>query len=274
MSTYVIGDLQGCYDELESLLRLVDYHPAHDELWFTGDFINRGPQSLAALRFVKNNAANAVLGNHDLHFLAVAFGCKKIHPHKDTFQDILSAPDCAELVDWLRHQPLFYQQNNTVMIHAGLLPQWTVAQARDYANEVEQVLQSDRIEAFLSNMYGNTPANWDDRLTGWERLRVITNVLTRLRFCQADGTMDLQYKGKVGQQPEGFFPWFNLLANDIKAQNTILFGHWAALEGITHETNILALDTGCVWGGSLSAFRLEDRALFSVKSHQPPFKET
>jgi bis(5'-nucleosyl)-tetraphosphatase (symmetrical) len=266
MPTYSIGDVQGCFSALTALLNKIQFDPAKDNLWFTGDLINRGPQSLETLRFVKSldKQAITVLGNHDLHLLAVANrirGDKK----QDTLTDILSAPDCQALCDWLRQQPLFHYDKATgyALVHAGLPPQWDLAKASACAAEVETVLRSERYIEFLANMYGDTPASWDDQLSGWERLRLITNYLTRMRFCSLDGALDLAKKGKAENAPEGFLPWFKIPHRQHK-KIKIIFGHWAALNGEADEPNIFALDTGCVWGNCLTALRLEDGERFKV----------
>jgi len=268
MSAYAIGDLQGCLEPLQRLLEKIQFDPKQDHLWFAGDLINRGPQSLETLRFLRSMApaVTAVLGNHDLHFLAVAMGhqsCKRA----DTLDELLSAPDRDELVAWLRQLPLLHHdaELNFVMTHAGLPPQWRREQAAVLANEVEMVIQDDeRCHAFFAAMYGNEPATWRDDLSGTDRLRAITNALTRMRFCQADGTLELKTKQSITEAPEGFAPWFSHPQRQTKDER-ILFGHWAALEGQTDTDNVFALDTGCVWGGPLSALRLEDQQWFQVQ---------
>lgn len=262
MPTYAIGDIQGCFDEFQALLELIQFDPAHDHLWVAGDLVNRGSKSLAVLRAIKNLNAVVVLGNHDFHLLAITYG----HSYgKHTMQDILTAPDRDELIDWLRRQPLLHYDAKLdyLLVHAGLLPQWSLEQAQQYAKEVETVLASDRCAEFLTHLYGNTPTQWDPNLGSWDRLRFITNVFTRIRFCDTEGHLDLTSKGKLDSQLPGFSPWFKLpshLPPDIK----IVFGHWAALEGKTDTPHRYAIDTGCVWGRSLTALRLEDEQLFSV----------
>jgi bis(5'-nucleosyl)-tetraphosphatase (symmetrical) len=265
MSTYVIGDLQGCIEPLYRLLDKIAFDPEQDQLWFAGDLVNRGPDSLATLRFVHKlgKRAQTVLGNHDLHALAVAEGVIKTD-HDDNLQAFLSAEDRPELCHWLRQQPLLHHDAalNMTMIHAGLPPQWDLQQAMDCAHEVESVLQSDDYRKFLSAMYGNRPARWTDKLTGIDRLRIITNALTRLRYCEADGTFCLSAKGPIGTQPEGCQPWFQI--PDRRSRDTnIVFGHWSTL-GPYHNNNIYALDSGCLWGGYLTALRLQDKHWFSV----------
>lgn len=266
MSTYCIGDVQGCSDELQSLLHLIQFNPQKDTLWFTGDLVNRGPQSLEVLRFVKllneRSIALMVLGNHDLHLLAVVNQSTPLKA-EDTFQDILNAPDCVELCNWLRQQPLIHHDRGWTLVHAGLPPQWDLAQANACAREVETVLRSERHQEFTSHMYGNSPHCWDEKLSGWERLRVITNYFTRLRFCDTAGNVEFTSKGESHKMPEGFLPWFRI-PNRFNKNLTILFGHWAALQGKTDEPNTYALDTGCVWGHALTAMRLEDKKKFSL----------
>ena len=265
MSTYAIGDVQGCYDQLLDLLNEFNYEPEQDVLWFAGDLVNRGPKSLDVLRFVSSlKNTIVVLGNHDLHLLAVAYEAEE-EKRSDTFQDVLTATDCEELCHWLRKQKLFYHDPKLgfSILHAGLPPAWDITQAGKLAAEVETVLQSEQFIEFLKHMYGNTPNEWTDNLSGWDRLRFITNCFTRIRFCDEKGCLDLHVKGKLGTQPKSFYPWY-ALASRKTLNDRILFGHWAALEGITNEPNAIALDTGCVWGRKLSAFRLDDKKWFQV----------
>jgi bis(5'-nucleosyl)-tetraphosphatase (symmetrical) len=267
LATYAVGDLQGCLDELKALLAKVNFG-AEDQLWLAGDLVNRGPQSLATLRFVKDlgHQARAVLGNHDLHLLAVAFGVKKAG-RKDTFDAILQAPDRDELLHWLRHLPLLHQDTarGYLMVHAGIPPIWSREQATGYAREVEAVLQSPLACEFFSHMYGNEPSRWKDTLEGWPRLRLITNYFTRMRFCNAKGKLELDTKTGLQNTPAGYAPWFSF-GDRLSAEQRILFGHWAALEGRADAPNVYPLDTGCVWGGRLTALRLEDETYFSVPS--------
>lgn len=263
MATYAIGDLQGCFAPLQALLDAIGFNPSRDRLWQVGDIVNRGPDSLAALRWAKGmkDALVTVLGNHDLHLLAVAEG---IEPAKrgDTIQDILDAPDRDELLGWLRSRPLMHVEDGLALVHAGLLPQWTVARARELAAEVEAVLRGDHYHDFFAHMYGNHPDHWDDGLHGMERLRVITNAMTRLRFCTPEGRMEFAHKGEVHVRPEGFLPWFEV-AGRQSAGEFVVFGHWSAL-GYRLGADFAALDSGCLWGGSLTALRLEDRQVFQV----------
>lgn len=266
MSTYAIGDIQGCFAELEKLLAKINFNADKDILWFTGDLVNRGPHSLEVLRFVKALGEKhvIVLGNHDLHLLAVAYGVRNLH-QEDNLDEILAAPDKHELLDWLRHRPLLHYDKLTgyVMTHAGLAPQWSLHQARMLAREVEEILHGHSPEVFFKNMYANQPDLWTDSLSGFERWRCIINFLTRMRFCYANGRLDLSYKGEIAGKPEDLIPWFDV-PNRKNANDKIIFGHWAALNGKTDTPNIYPLDTGCVWGNGLTAMRLEDEMRFKV----------
>ena len=267
MSTYAIGDLQGCYDELQRLLEKIKFDPVQDTLWFTGDLVNRGSKSLDCLRFVKNlgDRVITVLGNHDLHLLAVVAGVRK-QGEGDTLTEILEAPDGEELLSWLHQQPLLHYDPklNYVLVHAGIAPQWDVATAQQLASEVEAQLRSSDSE-LLAQLYGNEPSCWDESLTGTARWRCIINYFTRIRFCTETGGLDLKFKGEMADAPANLIPWFQMPNRQAQAQR-IIFGHWAALQGRTETENIFALDTGCVWGQSLTAMRLEDQAKFSVKA--------
>ncbi len=266
MATYAIGDLQGCFDELQQLLVTIDYDPAHDTLWFAGDLINRGPKSLETLRFVKGLGERAVtvLGNHDLHALAVAAGYgKKLT--QDTLLPLLNASDSDELFAWLREQPLMHHDAELgyTMVHAGLLPQWDLVTAQACAAEVEVVLRGSGYLEFLSQMYGNRPVHWSTELSGIERLRFITNVFTRLRFCSVAGELNLEDKGAPGSQRSGFEPWFDV-AGRKNSELKILFGHWSMLK-VGSYREVFALDSGCLWGGAMTALRLDGEAQwFSV----------
>ncbi len=262
MATYAIGDIQGCFSALKRLLRKIGYERS-DSLWFVGDLVNRGPESLATLRFVRDlgERAVSVLGNHDLHLLTVAAGHARAKPD-DTIDDILKAPDRDDLLAWLRQQPLMHREGEYVIVHAGLLPQWTVDYAAKLAGEVERALRGDDFSPFVKSMYGNEPRSWSEELTGTARLRVITNALTRLRVCTADGAMDFAYKGTAEKVPEGYFPWF-AVNHRRSADKTLIVGHWSAL-GVRLEPNLIALDSACFWGGKLTAVRLEDRTVFQV----------
>jgi bis(5'-nucleosyl)-tetraphosphatase (symmetrical) len=264
MATYAIGDIQGCYDSLQRLLEQCAFDPAHDRLWLVGDLVNRGPRSLETLRFFKSlgEAAITVLGNHDLYLLMVAEGGAKYRGKDDTLDDILEAPDRAELLGWLRKQPLCHTEGNYCIVHAGLLPQWTAARARELAREAEKALQGPDFCEFIMNLWGSEPAAWSDDLAGWPRLRVIVNAMTRMRFCTPDGTMEFRVKGKVANAPAGHLPWFDLPGRR-SADSVLITGHWSAL-GLKITPNLLALDSGCLWGGHLTAVRLEDRRVFQV----------
>lgn len=266
MPTYAIGDIQGCFSALEQLLQKIQFNPSRDVLWFTGDLVNRGSQSLETLRFIKKLGHNQqiVLGNHDLHLLAVAHDTH-VGWEDDTLVPILKAPDRDELIDWLLHQPLLHRDEKLgyVMVHAGLAPQWDIETASVLAREVECVLQSTMRVEFFRHMYGNMPDQWQSDLQDWDRLRCITNYLTRARFCYPDGRLELKAKENVNPADTDLLPWFRVPAR--KTENTkIIFGHWAALGGVTNTPNVFALDTGCVWGFSLTAMRLDDGERFSV----------
>ncbi|TQV73738.1 symmetrical bis(5'-nucleosyl)-tetraphosphatase [Aliikangiella marina] len=269
MATYAIGDIQGCYQSLQKLLQKIAFDPAKDEIWLVGDLINRGPSSLETLRFVfeHKQSIRCVLGNHDLHFLAVESGAKQA-TRKDTFNDILAAEDRPKLVNWLRKQPLFYYDArlNTAMVHAGVPPQWKLQKVIEYAYEVSLCIQSNRAKEFYAAMYGNTPNIWSKKLTGMKRLRVITNYLTRMRYCRADGSLELTEKVPVGQQPPELIPWFEVARKPLGCE--LVFGHWASLQGHCYTNGVYALDTGCAWGGLLTALRLEDKEYFQVKSKE------
>ncbi|SDL28214.1 Bis(5'nucleosyl)-tetraphosphatase, ApaH [Modicisalibacter muralis] len=262
MTTYAIGDLQGCHAEFVALLERLDFDARRDRLWLAGDLINRGPDSLACLREVHalGEAVSVVLGNHDLHLLAIARGGMS-HKRSDTLQAILDAPDCDALLDWLQSQPLWIDDGLddpdrlTVMTHAGLPPWWSVARARELAGEVESTLRGNRAGGFLEHMYGDAPRRWRDDLEGADRLRAIVNIFTRMRFIAADGTLDFAAKAGLDATPAGFAPWFTYPRDD---DPRMLFGHWAALGGQTPGAVVRAeaLDTGCVWGGSLTALDL------------------
>jgi bis(5'-nucleosyl)-tetraphosphatase (symmetrical) len=263
MATYAIGDIQGCCDEFEALLARLRFDPTRDRLWLTGDLVNRGPRSLEVLRLVKRlgSAAITVLGNHDLHLLAAALTPgEKLKPH-DTLGPILSAPDRDELLKWLRSLPLLHHDAKLgyTMLHAGLPPQWDLATAQSCAHELERALRDDKrcIELF-THMYGDKPNRWSDDLRGFDRLRFITNCLTRLRFCRTDGTLELKYKGTIDSAPKGVVPWFRAPQRRSRDLH-IVCGHWSAL-GYHDGDGVLSIDTGCVWGERLCAIRLDQRA--------------
>jgi bis(5'-nucleosyl)-tetraphosphatase (symmetrical) len=260
MSIYAIGDVQGCYDQLRRLLDVLRFDPGVDLLWLVGDLVNRGPQSLETLRFVRDLGERAVtvLGNHDLNLLAIAAGMRK--PHRgDTLNAILQATDRDELLDWLRRRSMMHVDGGYAMVHAGLLPQWSVQQALSLAGEVERTLRSDDQVELLHKMYGNEPARWAEGLTGYDRLRVIINAMTRLRLCDVNGRMEFSHKTGLRDAPAGYMPWFDVPGR-ASAGTPVICGHWAAL-GIVLRDDVLAIDSGCVWGRRLSALRLEDRGL-------------
>jgi bis(5'-nucleosyl)-tetraphosphatase (symmetrical) len=266
MATYAIGDIQGCFDSLQQLLAHIQFDSRQDSLWFTGDLVNRGTKSLETLRYVKalGNQHHTVLGNHDLHLLARAHQAHRGW-EDDTLAAILTAPDKDELLAWLQHRPLMHHDAalGFAMVHAGLAPNWDLNKAMTLAQEVETVLQSEQASDFFHHMYGNSPDQWRDDLTGWDRLRCITNYFTRVRFCYADGRLDFDSKGTLDSSADQLIPWFQLPARR-HADLNILFGHWAALGGITNTPHTYALDTGCIWGYSLTAMRLEDKKIFQV----------
>lgn len=263
MATYAIGDLQGCFSTFQNLLESIGFNPTRDRLWLVGDLINRGPDSLRTLRWIKDHedCVTTVLGNHDLHAIAVHEGYVPNH-RSDTLRDLLEAPDRAELFDWLRRQRMIHAEDDVVMIHAGLLPQWEPEQALELGAEVEAALQGKKYRDFFAQMYGNLPDKWVPELKGMDRLRLITNALTRLRICTPKGRMELKFTGEVRDIPEKYLPWFEAPGRRSE-KSTLVFGHWSAL-GLMVRHNLLALDTGCLWGGQLTAVRLEDRRLFQV----------
>ncbi len=262
MAVYAIGDIQGCYAELMALLEAIRFDENVDQLWLTGDLVNRGLDSLKVLRFVRElsertpAAAITVLGNHDLHLLALAAGAGRRH-RSDTLDDVLVAPDRDVLLDWLRHQPVLHTDAilGVTLIHAGLAPQWSLKDAQGYAAELEAVLRGDQHPLFFEIMYGDEPTQWSNTLTGWERLRFITNCFTRLRYCDVAGRLALQSKGAPGTQPAGFVPWFEVPERHSR-DSRIIFGHWSTL-GLYQDNNVVSLDTGCLWGEHLTALRLD-----------------
>uniref|UniRef100_E6QUP5 bis(5'-nucleosyl)-tetraphosphatase (symmetrical) n=1 Tax=mine drainage metagenome TaxID=410659 RepID=E6QUP5_9ZZZZ len=261
MSSYAIGDLQGCFGALILMLERIRFNPQQDKIFLLGDLVNRGLDSLKVLRWARDHHIHGVLGNHDLHLLSLAEGYTNNHSG-DTLQAILDAPDRHELLYWLRHLPLARIEQGYLLVHAGVLPQWTVAQTLSLSQEVESALQGTHYRNFLQEMYGNLPDRWDDSLTGISRLRVIANAMTRLRFCTPDGTMDFKSKGDPQHAPAGYLPWFQVPERRTLG-TPIIFGHWSAL-GLQIHSDSIALDTGCLWGGKLSAIRLEDQHLFQI----------
>ena len=268
MSHYVVGDIQGCYAEFRQLLDAIAFDPARDRLWLVGDLVNRGPDSLSVLREViaLGDAATTVLGNHDLHLLIVAAGLRR--PHRaDTLAAVLEAPDRDMLLDWVRRRPLVVRDGECLMVHAGLLPSWTPATAVMLSREVEKVLASDQQHEFLRSLYGDEPSRWSDALTGYDRLRVVVNACTRLRFCAADDTLALEEKRGPEYAPQGFAPWF---AHDARRSAGVMIfcGHWSSL-GLLLAPNVAMLDSGCVWGGPLTALRVDDGRAFQVPGRAP-----
>ena len=261
MALYLIGDLQGCNKPFQQLLEKIDFSPSTDTLYILGDLVNRGPDSLGVLRTLAamGNAAHCLLGNHDLHMLAVWQGIRSAG-RSDTLLEVLNAPDREPLMHWLRHRDLAIHAHGWLMVHAGVLPQWTLERTMGLAGEVQAQLRGRGFKTFLESMYGNTPAQWSDSLRGADRWRVIVNGLTRLRFCTADGVMDFTSTRRAEEPPEGFQPWFDVAARATQ-QQLIAFGHWSTLsltqqQPDTSRGNALPLDTGCLWGGCLSAARL------------------
>ena len=274
MSVYVIGDVQGCYTSLQKLIETIQFDPTQDRLWFTGDLVNRGPGSAEVLRWVRalGDRAVTVLGNHDLHLLAVADDSTRVH-HRDTLDDILTALDKDELLAWLWQRHLLHHDDilGYTLIHAGLLPQWDMAQARALAREAENALRGEH--GFLQQMYGDTPDRWSDELRGFDRWRVILNALTRLRYCDGAGRMDLRSKGTPGTQPAALLPWFQVPGRRSR-ESRILFGHWSSL-GVWQSAGVICLDSGCVWKNALTAVQIdcEPVKFFSVSCapQQSPF---
>ncbi|MCW9023257.1 MAG: symmetrical bis(5'-nucleosyl)-tetraphosphatase [Gammaproteobacteria bacterium] len=263
MAVYAIGDLQGCCDDLQRLLDKIKFDPRKDKIWLVGDLISRGPQSLETLRYLISlgDAVISVLGNHDLHMLAVDAGVKTT---KDpSLHDILNAKDRRELMDWLRRHPLIHYDKKLdyTMVHAGIYPKWSLKQAQQYASELEAILQSDNYLDFFEHMYGNKPIQWSDDLEGWDRLRFICNSFTRMRFANAEGKLDFETKGSIGNQAKSYMPWYDVPKRKAK-KNRIIFGHWSTLsltENVEdqHKHNVYAIDTGCIWGGKLTALRID-----------------
>jgi bis(5'-nucleosyl)-tetraphosphatase (symmetrical) len=280
MAVYAIGDVQGCYAALMRLLEKIAFDEAHDQLWFCGDLVNRGPDSLAVLRFVRGlnermpAAAVTVLGNHDLHLLALAAGKGRAH-NSDTLDAVLAAKDADDLLRWLRQQPLLHHDEHLAMtmVHAGLAPQWSLEDAQLYARELEAVLQGEYYAEFFGAMYGNEPALWADDLSDWPRLRFISNCFTRLRYCHEDGRLDFHDKSTPGKQAEGLLPWYDVAERKSQEQ-AIIFGHWSTL-GLYQERNVHCLDSGCLWGGQLTALRLsvdgaQLRSYVECEQQRPP----
>lgn len=262
MAVYAIGDVQGCYDELIKLLDHINFDPAVDQVWLAGDLVNRGPNSADVLRFARDMGSKrvkVVLGNHDLHLLANASGVVDYQHRMDTMESVLEADDRDELVTWLRHQPLFHHDKKLgfSMVHAGIPADWSIAECRKRAKEVEAVLQSDNWREYFQYMYGNKPEQWSDDLTGWDRLRYITNCFTRLRYCHIDGRLALKFKGHPQGKPEQQVSWFDM-PNRKSVDDNIVFGHWSTL-GTGQYGNVFSLDSGAVWGELLTAVRIDEQ---------------
>lgn len=272
MSIYAIGDIQGCYNELRHLLDRIKFDPTQDQLWLTGDLVNRGPHSLETLRFIKNlgNSAVSVLGNHDLHLIATVASLNKTGK-KDTLGPIIRAPDCHELINWLRQQPLFYYNDQYCMLHAGIPPQWDFEQTKLMAQSVEQTIQGNDYQRFFRSMYGDKPTIWQDDLPRSEKLRFAVNCFTRLRYCTINGELDFHFKGPPGTQSAHLLPWFSVPGR--KSMNMqIIFGHWSTL-GFYAQNNVYSIDTGCLWGGQLTALKLTwppQRVSVDCKCNQKP----
>jgi bis(5'-nucleosyl)-tetraphosphatase (symmetrical) len=263
MATYAIGDVQGCMSALARLLDLIQFAPASDRLWLVGDLVNRGPDSLPVLRYINGlgRSAMVVLGNHDLHLLGIASGTTPVG-RKDTVGQVLDAPDREDLLLWLRRRPLLYEEGEYVLVHAGLLPQWSPQAAAGLAREVETALQGEGYRDLLLFFAGGIPSGWSEDLSGMERLAMIANVLTRLRICSAGGVPDFSFTAGMDAVPSGYMPWFQVPSRRT-ADRTVIFGHWSAL-GLMLRRNVIALDSGCAWGRQLTAVRLEDRKVFQV----------
>lgn len=257
MALYLIGDVQGCDEALVRLLQRIDYSPSRDTLYMLGDLVNRGPHNVQVMRRLIEfgSSAKCILGNHDLHVLAVALGARKLNI-SDTIQDILNAPDRDALLNWLRHQHLALHVGNVLMVHAGVLPQWSTDETIALAGEVESILRGNALADFIAHMYGGMPNQWDDGLRGHDRFRVIVNALTRMRYCNAQGAMDFFYKKAPENAPDGLVPWFDL-PNRLTQQTVIAFGHWSTLQ-LTARPDIVCLDDGCLWGGCLTALKLDN----------------
>lgn len=263
MATYAIGDLQGCFETLTGLLAKLEFDRTKDKLWFVGDLVNRGPDSLACLRFVRDlgESASVVLGNHDLHLLALAEGVSKAGKN-DTLESVLNAPDRDAILHWLRQQQLVHSDGEFVMVHAGLSPQWSLARSLQQSNDIEAALRGGEYREFLANMYGDKPDLWRDDLSPADSLRYSINAMTRVRVVSKTGRLDLRFKGSLRELPKGLSPWFDNLHSSF-ADKTIIAGHWSAL-GLHLTRRFIGIDTGCVWGRELTALRLEDKMVFQV----------
>lgn len=264
MATYIIGDIHGCFETLQGLLNRIQWSRTDDRIFLTGDLVNGGPGSAEVMRWARENAAGMVLGNHDLHLLAVDAGARPLR-RADTFQDVLAAHDRRELLHWLSQQPLVVLQGEFVLVHAGLLPEWSPEEARALAAEVEVRIRSDQDKEFFRLMYGDEPRRWQPDLTGADRLRVIVNAMTRLRMLTPEGEIDMDFKAPLREAPETLRPWFSCLRRHDIDERRVFFGHWAAL-GLYMDDRVVGLDSGCAWGGHLTAFRLDDGQIFQVRS--------
>lgn len=263
--TYAIGDVQGCYHELRQLIRHMQYDPQQDQVCFVGDLVNRGPQSLEVLQYIYDlgEHAQVILGNHDIHLLAVAYGAQPLLKEA-TFKDVLDSPECNHLLAWLKNKPFIYfnPDHAVTLVHAGIPPQWSLKESQQYAQEAQTALSQNTLQ-FLKNIYGNQPTDWNACSAPWDRLRYIVNALTRMRFCTPEGKLNFEFIDTAESPVLGWFPWFKIATR--KTQNEkIIFGHWAALKGKTDTVNAMAIDTGCVWGHRLTAIRLNDFSYFSV----------
>lgn len=263
MSTYLIGDIQGCFDELQNLLQLIDFNPQKDSLGLVGDLVNRGPKSLETLRFLKTLPnCKIVLGNHDLFLLILGYELAPLNSHKHTLHEICQAPDKLELLDWLRHQDLFYANDEFAMMHAGIPPQWKIAEAQKYASEVHSILRGKNYKEFLRDLFGNEPSQWNEKLSSLERWRYIVNAFTRMRFCKQNGELEFDLHDPAAKKA-GFRPWFEWRSQE-QDKIPLYFGHWAALNGKSTTAHIHALDTGCAWGHELTAICVETQERFRV----------
>ena len=263
MAIYAIGDIQGCFEPLRALLRKIDFQPDNDTLWFAGDLVNRGPDSLKSLRYVKSlgRSAVTVLGNHDIHLMALYYGLRS-RDKDPTLEQVLDAPDIDELINWLQQQPILHVQDNFVLVHAGLHPHWSMDTAVQLADELHHHISQIHDKSTLASLYGPTDGSWQEAENTDLRLRYAVNCFTRMRFCNEQGELDFKHSNAPGEQPAHLMPWFTLKDRQTKSED-IIFGHWAAL-GVHQQPGIYALDSGCVWGNSLTALRLDDLTYFSV----------
>jgi bis(5'-nucleosyl)-tetraphosphatase (symmetrical) len=276
MANYVIGDVQGCLDSLFCLLEKFQFNPEIDVLWFAGDLVNRGPRSLETLRFIKSlgEKAHTVLGNHDLHLLALSCNCARPH-ESDTLSEIIGAPDKDEILNWLRKQPLAKKlpgPQKALLIHAGIIPEWSFEDSLNLSTEVEQILSGPQWQVFMAELYGNKPSRWESTLEGFDRLRLIVNIFTRMRMIHSDGEIDFKYKLEPNHAPMNLKPWFDI-PRQYTNEGPIIFGHWSTLNTIKNSAGF-CLDTGCVWGRQLTALRLEDEKIIQVDATEFPLLKT